>query len=985
MLLRAKVVLAVSILYACFLGLTYLVHQRTMIPHFLQLEKQELEKSMSRLRHGIDNQVASLTRMAHDYGYWDDTYEFVVGGSKDYIESNLVPGTFSGNEVNLICIVRTTGRILWSGGMNLEDESALTIEPFTSERMPLGHVLMSPGDPDGSSGGLIATEHGPMLIASEPILTSEEEGPSRGRFIFGKLLNDEVLSKIASDFALDAVVSPFEPAAIDAGLRSRMTEAAPVGDPIELDDGQAAILSVLRDVSGEPYLTATVRMPRVLLAEGRHEARFAMIFFMSSGLLVLFILLWFLNQYVLKRLDALGRQVSRIRDTGDASLRIDTGAEDEIGELGDSLNLMLTELQRVQDNLHKSEERLELALGGAELGLWDWNPSTGHCVFNRRWTEMLGYNVDEIRPHVDAWRELIHPNDIERADQCRDDHISGKSPTYETTYRLRHKSGIWRWIMVRGKTVLRDASGKAQRMSGTHLDITDFREAEARYRMLFEQMYSGFAHLEVTFDSKGEAEDARFLVANPAFERHTGLKSSEIIGKTLRQVLTKMEDGWMKAFREVVSTGKPARIEGYWRALDRHLSISAFSPTEGQIGIVVLDVTEQSRARLEQEELEEKFRQAQKLESLGVLAGGIAHDFNNLLMGILGNTELARDDVPAGGPADVSLREIELAAKRAADLCRQMLAYSGKGTLAIEPVNLNELITEIGELLTSSISKKSRLGFNLMQDLPTIEADASQIRQIVMNLIINASEALGEVPGQVILRTKMRACDSEFLSQSYIEQNLEPGEYVCLEVQDSGFGMDRETRQRIFDPFFTTKFTGRGLGLAAVMGIVRGHHGAIMVDSEPRKGSIFTVLFPVSGKPVLTPGSEDIEPFALGSATKVLLVDDEGTVRVAASRMLESLGFEVLLARDGHDALTQFQAQAGDIDCVILDLTMPQLDGGETLRLLRDMDGDIPVILSSGFDEEQVQQHIAGMKTSGFLQKPYQIDRLRSVLRDALS
>lgn len=381
---------------------------------------------------------------------------------------------------------------------------------------------------------------------------------------------------------------------------------------------------------------------------------------------------------------------------------------------------------------------------------------------------------------------------------------------------------------------------------------------------------------------------------------------------------------------------------------------------------------------------EAKLQHTQKLESLGILAGGIAHDFNNLLMAIIGNTELALMDISHANPARKSVIEIETVSRRAADLCRQMLAYSGKGKFVVEPISLNDVISEIGHMLDVSIPKNVVLRYDLANTLPAVEADVSQMRQVLMNLVINASEAIGEKEGLITLTTCTTYCDHSYFEKTNIHEDLPNGEYVGIEVADTGEGMDAATVARIFEPFFTTKFTGRGLGLAAVLGIVRGHKGALKVYSEVNKGTTFKVLLPASKESAIAYETESVlESKWVGKGT-VLLVDDEEVLLTVTSKMLNRLGFEVITAPDGVEALELFKENLDDICCVILDLTMPNMNGEECFRELRRINENVRVILCSGFNEQEATQRFVGKGLAGFIQKPYRFGALSGKLRDIL-
>ena len=381
----------------------------------------------------------------------------------------------------------------------------------------------------------------------------------------------------------------------------------------------------------------------------------------------------------------------------------------------------------------------------------------------------------------------------------------------------------------------------------------------------------------------------------------------------------------------------------------------------------------------ERRSLEEKLRNSQKLESIGLLAGGIAHDFNNLLTGIMGNAGLALQILPKPSPAAPLMQNVVHASERAADLTQQLLAYAGKGKFVVAPLDLSALVRQIANLVQSTISKMVRLEMDLDSRLPMVEADASQIQQVVMNLVINAAEAIGDRPGTVRVKTGLQAA-----GEREVGEELKPGNYVFLEVQETGSGMDRETLGRIFDPFFTTKFTGRGLGLAAVSGIVRGHRGAIRVSSEPEKGSTFQVLFPASATYATAAQQADGEEDLHGSGL-ILVIDDEETVRSTAGAALSRYGYAVEVAENGGRAMEAFRSRPGEFAMVLLDLTMPVLGGETVLRLIKEIRPDIPVIVSSGYSEVDANRRFAPGALAGFLQKPYTGATLAQKVKAALA
>jgi PAS domain S-box-containing protein len=399
----------------------------------------------------------------------------------------------------------------------------------------------------------------------------------------------------------------------------------------------------------------------------------------------------------------------------------------------------------------------------------------------------------------------------------------------------------------------------------------------------------------------------------------------------------------------------------------------------------ITDITERKAADAAVEVFERKIQETQKLESLGVLAGGIAHDFNNILTGILGNASLAGFELPAGAPAQAYLESIRLGSQRAADLCLQMLAYSGKGRFVVKRISLNALIEETTQLLQISISKQAVLRFNLHANLPAIEVDVTQIRQVIMNLVINSSEAISTKSGMINVSTGMTRVDCSYLGGTILEPELTPGTYVYLEVSDNGCGMSAETKSKIFDPFFTTKFTGRGLGLAAVLGIVRGHRGALKVYSEVGRGTTFKLLFPCADGDVDVVTASVISAPTWRAQGTILVVDDEASVRSTAALMLKKLGFDVTLAADGLAAVQIFAANPAGYVLVLMDLTMPHLDGRDAYSEMRRVRDDVRVVMMSGFNEQEVVSQFAGKGVIGFLQKPFLFEALQEAVRRALS
>jgi len=536
------------------------------------------------------------------------------------------------------------------------------------------------------------------------------------------------------------------------------------------------------------------------------------------------------------------------------------------------------------------------------------------------------------------------------------------------------------------------ASGKAIGVAGVVQDITELkrveralRESEQRFRALIENSADGF----ILLDSHG-----KLLYSGPPV---LGYESQELRSGSMLDLIHLDERARLPvafaAFRErrgavATSEHRVRHKDGSWRWIEAVSKNLLDDPVIAGIVVNYRDVTERKR-------LEEQFRQTQKLESIGVLAGGVAHDFNNLLTGVLGNATLALDLLRPEHAAAPHVSEVIKAADSAAHLTRQLLAYSGKGRFVIQPVSLSDLTREMTALVRTSIPRTVELRLQLADNLPPVEADRGQLQQLIMNLVINGAESIPpEKPGSVSVATSVQSIDlaaeraasaGSASSGGGFEAGvgeLAPGVYVSLEVSDTGRGMDVETQSKIFDPFFTTKFSGRGLGLSAVLGIVRGHKGAIRVRSAPGQGATFQVLLPASGRVALKEGRE-AGPGDLRGTGTILVADDEAFVRRTAKSALERQGYQVLLAENGREAMDLLRGNPL-VDLVLLDLTMPLLGGEDALRELRSLRPDVKIVLSSGFNEAEAIQRFAGQRLAGFIQKPYSAAQLAEKVKTVL-
>jgi two-component system cell cycle sensor histidine kinase/response regulator CckA len=643
--------------------------------------------------------------------------------------------------------------------------------------------------------------------------------------------------------------------------------------------------------------------------------------------------------------------------------------------------LDISERRRGERALRESEWYLQRAQHIAHIGSYRFDIARGIWISSGALNVLFGI-PDSFQRDLAGWLSLVHPEDREDMHHYLVDEVVARGRDFNRRYRIvRANDGEVRLVHGMGE-LERDASGQPVTMIGIIQDITEsahkeqaLRESEERFRRIFE-LIPGPVTLAET--------NGTIIACNDVFCAVVGFPREEILGKSTRELSVWVDPHQRDAMYAEVAQGKRVDwLEFKMRNRDgpiRTMQIFA-RPFELAGKAMVLSV---GRDITEQRNLEQQMLHSQKLESLGVLAGGIAHDFNNLLTGILGNADLAKTEMSPLAPSRASLEGIEVAARRAADLCRQLLAYSGRGRFIIEPLSLQELVEEMGHLLGVSISKKVVLKYHFSQGIPAVEADATQLRQVIMNLIVNASEAVGERSGVISITVGLAHCEADYLKSCFGADRLQPGDYVYLEVADTGHGMDKSTMDRIFDPFFSTKFTGRGLGLAAVLGIMRGHRGAIRVYSEPDRGTTFKLLFPASESLAHTRQATTHKSTGYHASGKILLADDEETIRNLGRRMLQRAGFEVVVAADGREAIDKFTSHRDTISLVILDLTMPHADGEACYREMRRLQPGVKVILSSGYNEQDIVNRFAGKGLAGFIQKPYTSEELLAKIREAL-
>ncbi len=536
---------------------------------------------------------------------------------------------------------------------------------------------------------------------------------------------------------------------------------------------------------------------------------------------------------------------------------------------------------------------------------------------------------------------------------------------------FRDQSGQVRWLFPEG----RDVTDRKQAESA-------LRESEEKFRQIYQQSYDGILLLD------GD----RFVDCNPAVLEMMRCSEPELMRMHPWDLSPPTQpDGRPSPDKalEMISLAHAKgghRFEWVHRRTDGEdfpveVTLTPF-PLGGRVVLYTTwrDITDRKQEERERLELERRVLHAQKLESLGILAGGIAHDFNNLMTAMMGRLELAAMDFPEGHKALVHIKIMENILERATDLTGQMLAYSGKGRFVVGPTDLSKVARQMATLLTSSLSKKVQLELDLPEGLPSVEGDAAQLQQVLLNLVTNASDAIGDQLGRIRIVTGIATLDAADVAGLQAELKPRPGAYIFLEVSDTGCGIASEFQTRIFEPFFSTKDAGRGLGLSALLGILRAHHGALGMESTPGEGTTFRLYFPTAGIPSAAKVETLEAQTTLAKGLRVLLVDDEANIRDSTGRLLESMGCQVVPACDGAEAI-EMLGSCNPFSIVILDLMMPRMDGRQTLAVLKKNHPNLPVVLCSGYSEQELPAEWNGV----FLAKPYSREKLKDALLRALA
>ena len=640
-----------------------------------------------------------------------------------------------------------------------------------------------------------------------------------------------------------------------------------------------------------------------------------------------------------------------------------------------------------ETDLKSQRDRLEYIVEGTSLGTWEWNVQTGETIFNEQWARIVGYTLDELSPtDVNTWKNLVYPEDLERTVGELTAYTTGESDVYDIEFRMVHKDGHPVWIQDRGKVVSRTIDGKALWMYGTHQDISERKRNEEallredkKYKSILQTSVDGYWLADLS---------GKLLEVNDAYCRMSGYSAEELVGMEIARLEGTMTFQEMSRKIDEVLNNELSRFNTKHRKKDGTLydvevSVQFLDIEEGKLVMFLRDRSIQTEAARQNKLLQDQLLQAQRLESVGRLAGGVAHDFNNMLSVIIGNAELALDEISSGSSTHGYLTEIFKAARRSSDITRQLLGFARQQTIKPKLLDLNDTVGNMLNMIQRLIGENISLSWMPGSDLPPIRIDPSQLDQILVNLCINSRDAIGNV-GRITIETAMERIDPYFSKR---HPEFVPGEYIRLSVSDDGSGMDRETLEKIFEPFFTTKGLekGTGLGLATVYGIIKQNGGFINVYSEPGVGTSFKIylLYDKSSR-IAAIDSDKLRIRGDRAGETILLVEDEPSILKTTSLMLKAMGYSVLGAGSPEEALTLARENSGRIDLLISDVIMPEVNGLDLAKSLQSVCPDMKQLFMSGYTANVVASHDILEEGIHFLPKPFNKDDLFTKVREAL-
>ncbi len=940
-----KWLLVAAALSPLLLGGAYALRQYVIMPSFLSLEQAEAEKTISGCMDAVRREAHHLGYAAGDWAVWDETYQFAQDGNTAYAVSNFQWESLLNSGIHLIYVCDREGNVVWGSIYDPVGSVEVALAEFPEDALPKDHPLLQHESLHSNITGIILTDRGPMLISSLPILTSTGKGPSRGTFIVGRFLLEETVQDLSEQSRVWFTVRDLRTSEFNERERAILAVLSPGTQMTEeIDDDVLMGYGILADIEGNPALLVSATLPRAIVRQVRAVARLVSIILLVAVAVVgLFLFLWsmsFLAEF--------------FRRQG----HVEALVEERTSALRESEERTRATFNAISDTvfLHPLLEE------GFAPFIDVNNTACERYGFTRE--EFLALKVPDIMKKTDAYAYSARDHRRKLSD--------GQRLIFEATHVT--KSGEEFPVEINSTVI--ELDGRPM-ILGVVRDITERKKAEAEHERLMAAIEQA-AEIVIITDVESTIQ-----YVNPAFEQITGYTRNEAIGRNPRMLQSgEQDDAFYKEMWDTLTRGETWSGRFINKKKDETLyteeaTISPVHDASGQtVNYVAVkrDITHEIK-------LEEQFRQAQKMEAVGQLAGGIAHDFNNLLQVINGYSELALGNLNADHPAFGRVEEVARAGKRAATLVRQLLAFSRQQVLDMRDVNLNDVVADLMKMIRRVIGEHITLDVLAGHDLGIVRADPGQIEQILMNLCVNARDAMAG-GGTIVIETSNVRIDEVYCKT---RPWAEPGQFVLLSVTDTGCGMDKETLANVFEPFFTTKDVGAGtgLGLSTVYGLVKQHEGMVDVYSEVGTGTTFNIYLPLTERSAAIVGDK-IETTAPGGTETILLAEDDVAVLGLAKAILEHAGYTVLTAADGEEALRVFEEYAEAIDLALLDAMMPELGGRAVFERIREQRPEIRVLFSSGYSMKTIHTNFVLDEGMQLIQKPYQRDTLLQRIREAL-
>ncbi len=971
------------IFITCLFALTKTIWDRS----YSKLENQLAVKNAERCRDVLFGRISYLESKVPDWSAWDDTYEFMKNKSQKYIDDNLTYDTYDELNIDFLIFTDLDGRIFYSKGYDANEKNVVQdIPPEIKRLINSGKLNLRNPEVRQKISGVYPTKNGMVLLAGYSIITSKFTGPARGMVLMGMYFDNNELNSLKKAIKIDVEYEYIKKSNLNKEFKSVTKKLIESNTPFATPQTKnfVAAYVLINDITGKPAYVLKILQPRSIYKQGMTSLRYFITAFIIGGILAGIMFFFLLSGFVLYPIAKLSRDVTKIGETGDISLRLKAKGTDEISKLAVSVNNMMAQLEKSSIELQSERNFISTVVEtiGALLVIINKKGEIVHI--NKAFENATGYIHNELNGEV-FWDFFI-PEDIRN--EIKNIFLKLTTGDYPIQYEnlIKIKNGDYRNIAW-SNTVLLDREGKVEFIVATGIDITDgkkaieqLKESEEKYRVLVESASESIFAV---------SKEYRIISMNKSGAERLNVTPEDIVGKSVYDFFPKsFIDDSIYILDEVLNHKKqvgPFRIElplqGEKVWFD--IILTPVMDANGEISHVIgigRDVTMLKQAEEEKEILEHQLMQSQKMEAVGTLAGGIAHDFNNMLAIIMGNAQLAALDFQEDVTKARELNEIIKAVNRAKDLTMKLLTFARKEKIQVKIYSINKVVGELVSILERSIYKKIEIFTNLSDNLMPVKIDANQIQQAFLNVCNNASDAM---PQGGTLTIETLPYEREI---NNVEGVRRKDVFCNIRFKDTGEGIPDDVLSKIFDPFFTTKERGKGtgLGLSVTLGIVQNHGGWIDVSSAIGNGTQIDIYLPCVDEQISVDDKDEDADEVVGGNETIMIVDDELPVLDIAERILKKVGYKVISASNGKVAIDKYKKSRKKVSLVILDMIMPDTDPHELKNELKQIDSNVRIVLSSGHVADGRISEMFSEGIVSYVQKPYTIKELCKAVRRAL-